>query len=225
MLLPEFQKHGRHPGRRYLVDGQLVAARYDPWWWPLDPATKPEHWGLDAAHSDALQSLHERRATSKQFPGFLGSLGAQRGCVFILGERPSFNVSYASAVTSLYEQIQRLSRMPELVERIGSSVTFHVSDLLKFRGENWNDGLTELMLEISGACLHEEMKLLQPSLVIVTDMARRRLQKVEQHLPAEVVSQLREHPASIVVPHWKTARARSDGWSGMVRAALRHFQR
>ena len=54
-LLPLFRKFGSHPQRRRWQDGE--AAFYDPWWWPVDPASAPSDWGLSQEMADEFWSL------------------------------------------------------------------------------------------------------------------------------------------------------------------------
>ena len=57
-------------------------------------------------------------------------LGAQPGCVMLLGERPSFDASYGHAVSGVYELVKTLA-----VKFNRAVDDFHVTDLIKFRGE------------------------------------------------------------------------------------------
>jgi hypothetical protein len=212
-LVPQFRKHGQHNTRRFFLDGALTPAYYDPWWWPIDPARTIGDWGLVADDGWILQSLCEASAAGKRFPGFCGSLGARPGGIFVVGERPSFNTSYGAAVTHLYAQIQPLLAAYDSIAPAGEPYTCHITDLVKFRGQNWNDGLTPKMIEISARCLGEELQVLQPSLILITDMAAKRLAAVRNitgwaGLPTAT--------PTLEVPHWKTRAVRQDSWCDRV---------
>jgi hypothetical protein len=218
-LLPLFGKFGTHPHKRRWQDGE--PASYDPWWWPVDPASTPAHWGLSEEMSEEFWSLCEVPTKGKAFPGFTGSLGAQAGCVLILGERPSFSQSYARAVSRLHKRILLVAQIPELAgtaQRAG----FHVSDLIKIRGDGLRDGLTPEMLQLSLECLNEELKTLQPVLVLTTDMALNAMQVAlaDFGIDKTLLSPLLAHPCLVPVPHWCNKPPPAE-WQDRVR---RHLQ-
>src|SRR5258708_2424105 len=99
-LLNEFSRHDR-----------------DPWWWPLDPAKDLKDWGLLPGDKDIagkFRSLCPNEPT-RTFPGFLGSLGATPGCIFVVGERPSFGKHYAHYTGSIQKRLDLLRELPTLV--------------------------------------------------------------------------------------------------------------
>ena len=216
-LIREFRVHGKHPNRSYYENGVLVPACYDPWWWPIDPADAPSHWGIPTSRNREFQSLCEVPAIGKRFPGFPGSLAAQPGCICILGERPSFNTRYAGAVSKLNAKLGCLASSLESSRLLGGAVTFHVTDLIKFRGMGLADNLTREMIEISSECLDQELQYLQPPVVIVTDMAARGLRKLKPS--ANQFTALHNHRLKIEVPHWSRRQA-DDEWGNCVRSAL-----
>ncbi len=222
-LLPLFGKFGPHPHKRRWQDGE--PASYDPWWWPADPASTPAHWGLSEEMSDEFWSLCEVPRRGKGFPGFTGSLGAQAGCVLILGERPSFSQSYARAVSRLHKRILLLAQIPEL-EPTAQQAGFHVSDLIKIRGAGLRDGLTREMVQLSLECLNEEFQTLRPALVLITDMALNAMQAtladfgIEQALLLPVLA----HPCLVPVPHWCNNLPPAV-WQGQVRQHLQECGR
>jgi hypothetical protein len=190
-LANEFGQHGftLHHG---------VPMPHDPWWWPVDPANKRELWGLGPEQEDQFLSLCTvpQRRRANLYSGFGGSLCAQKGCVFVVGERPSFNRSYASAVTHLH----RL-----LPDAQSGTKSIHFTDVIKFRGKRLNNHLTKPMIEISTRCLVDEVELLAPSGVLITDMALDGLKALVQPWnPTSVrLAPLISHSRLKVVPHWK----------------------
>lgn len=200
-LLPLFRKFGSHPQRRRWQDGE--AAFYDPWWWPVDPASSPADWGLSEEMADEFWSLCEVPRSGRGFPGFQGSLGAKTGCIMILGERPSFSQSYAKAVTRLHKRITLVSQIPELKETV-EETGFHVSDLIKIRGTNLRDGLTKEMLSLSLDCLNDELQTLQPAMVLATGMAVDAMRNTLNHFDIDetALSPLLSHSCLVAVPHW-----------------------
>jgi hypothetical protein len=216
-LLDEFDKHSR-----------------DPWWWPLDPATDLRHWGLSADDKDVAAKFASLCPSkpNRAYPGFLGSLGATPGCVFIIGERPSFGKHYAHYVGALQRRLILLRRLPELVHLLnGHQPEFHVTDLIKFRGQGFNDSLSERMIAISLNCLRAEYELLKPKIVLLTCMAEERLpgyrrrSKLQASFDATQFHWLLrlkaggDRPLLIDVPHWSKGFAEHE-WESRVRDAI-----
>jgi hypothetical protein len=207
LLVPEFRQHGRHPGRSRYHDGKLIPADYDPWWWPVDPANSHAHWGLTSSQDWEFQSLCRVPRTGKEYESFGGSLGAEPGCVVVVGERPSFNDSYASAIRHLRVGLDLLRASTALTERLGGPPMFHITDLVKFRGMSFRDNLADKMLDISARCLEKEFVVLRPKIVLLTDMAEKRLREVDDRLGRNtpVVGLILNHPMLVRVPHWSRA--------------------
>ena len=190
-LASEFGQHGS------TLHGAVMRP-YDPWWWPVDPANTSELWGLKPEHEQQFLSLCTvpRGKSANLYSGFGGSLSAQRGSVFVVGERPSFNRSYANAVTYLHRLLPR----PQAGTR-----SLHFTDVIKFRGKRLNDHLTKRMIEISTRCLVDEVELLDPSGVLITDMALDGLKAMAQswNLASVRLAPLIQDSRLKVVPHWK----------------------
>lgn len=202
-LLPEFGCHGKHPARSRYFDGSSgpSPAYFDPWWWPVDPANRPEHWGLEPCERDQLNSLCDIPHKGKSYSGFQGSLGAVPGCAVLVGERPSFNSSYGSAVSGAHDLIGQLAARLNL--RVQD---FHVTDLIKFRGEpgRSTQDLCSHMIDISVECLSAEFAVLHPAVVVVTDMASALLPFVQSMLSVldARLDAIFQHPNRISVPYW-----------------------
>lgn len=204
-LVSQFGQHGTtlHNG---------VEVPYDPWWWPVDPANEPLFWGLGPDHTHQFQSLCTvpRRKNLNAYPGFGGSLCAEKGCVFVVGERPSFNRSYASAVTHLHRLL------PQTDTR-----SIHLTDVIKFRGKRLKDGLTDEMIKISTRCLVDEIELLEPTGLVITDMALDGLRAMLQpwNPTSSGLAPLIQHPRLKVVPHWKKQGA-AEAWTTAFRELI-----
>jgi hypothetical protein len=202
-LLPEFKRHGKNPNRRrYFDNSQLPSPAYfDPWWWPIDPGNRAELWGLQPGERDELNSLCEIPRKGNSYPGFRGTLGASAGCVVLVGERPSFNASYGSAVSGVYKLVTRLA-----AEYNRSVEDFHVTDLIKFRGEQGGstDDLCSHMIDLSVQCLSDEVAVLSPGMVIMTDMANDLLPFVQSKLNRsdKRLDSVTKHANRLAVSHW-----------------------
>jgi hypothetical protein len=202
-LLPEFGRHGKHSSRSRYFDGSPLPspAYFDPWWWPLDPANRSEQWGLEQGERDQLNSLCDIPHRGKSYSGFQGSLGATPGCAVLVGERPSFNSLYGSAVSGAYERVGRLAIQFNL--RVQD---FHVTDLIKFRGEpgHSTEDLCSQMINISVECLSAEFRLLQPSVVVITDMANELLPFIQSKLSVldPRLDIIFKHPNRRPIRHW-----------------------
>jgi hypothetical protein len=191
-LLDEFTKHLQDKKRS---DRRGLPEYCDPWWWPLHPAKELEHWGLlpDDENVDAkFKSLRPKEpGKRKEYARFLGSLGAKPGCVFIIGERPSFTKGYGQYMGKLDVRLNLLRAQPELREFLQQPPEFHVTDCIKFRGDPSRDKLTNEMRDISRRCLSAEFDLLKPKLVLLTDMAVPLFQRPNY-----------EGVVFVEVPHW-----------------------
>jgi hypothetical protein len=202
-LLPEFKRHGKHPSRsRYLDDSGLPCPAYfDPWWWPINPANHLELWGLLPGEKEQLDSLCELPKRGNSYPGFRGSLGAAPGCVFLLGERPSFNTRYGAAVTGVYDL---LGQMASTLKK--QLTDFHVTDLIRFRGEpgHSTEDLCSHMIDVSVECLSQEFSVLKPTAVVITDMAEALLPFVQSKLNVldKRLDAVLKHPNRVPVRHW-----------------------
>ena len=201
-LVDLYRKHlhgefGRHGTRTRVFRGREVTEAYDPWWWPVYPAAEPPHWGLNSSQKQQFASLSPTRPSKRrQHPGFGGSLTARQGCIFVVGERPSFNRYFADAVSSLFDC---------LFNFLSEEREFHVTDSIKFRGEDLTDRLNADMLRISAACLADEITLLQPSAVVFTSMTSRALRKLEGQTGfATSKDRLIDHPQKETVPFWSS---------------------
>jgi hypothetical protein len=203
-LASEFGQHGStlHGG---------VPRSYDPWWWPVDPANSRQLWGLKPEQEQQFLSLCTvpQRKRASLYSGFGGSLCAQKNCVFVVGERPSFNRSYASAVTFLHRLLVR-------AESITKSI--HFTDVIKFRGKRLNDHLTKPMIAISTRCFVDEVELSDPSGVVITDMALDGLKALVQpwNVTSVRLAPLIQHSRLKVVPHWKK-RGAAAAWTEALR--------
>jgi hypothetical protein len=108
------------------------------------------------------------------YPNFVGSLGAKSGCVFVIGERPSFSESYGAYMPELDARLRTLRAVPELKEFLKQqSPEFHVTDCIKFRGGSSSpkDEPTDEMKSLSRRCLLAEFDLLKPKVVLLSCMA------------------------------------------------------
>ena len=201
--MPEFRRHGKQPARsRYFGGSALPSPAYfDPWWWPIDPANRPEHWGLEPFETDHLNSFCDIPSRGKSYPGFQGSLGASPHCAVLVGERPSFNASYGSAVSGVYSLLGRLATQMKL--RVQD---FHVTDLIKFRGEpgRSTEDLCSRMIDISVECLAAEFALLTPTVVVITDMALELLPFVQSKLNLldTRLNAVFQHQNKTITKHW-----------------------
>jgi hypothetical protein len=119
MLIPEFHRHGKHPSRTERA-GESRPAYFDPWWWPVDPANEPADWGLNETQSEEFLSLCDVKVNGNKWTGFTGSLGAKEGCIWIIGERPSFDNRYGNVIRYLRQKLELLSGLPALAESVDS---------------------------------------------------------------------------------------------------------
>jgi len=218
-LLDEFTKHGQDKERCTKRGRNKPLPEYcDPWWWPLDPANELRHWGLlpgDDAVDAKLRSLRPVEP-GRSYPTFLGSLGARAGCVFIVGERPSFCERYGLYMRKLYPRLNLLHSLPELADFLQQAAEFHVTDYLKFRGSDFQDKLCQGMIDISQRCLSAEFDLLKPKLVLLTCMAGKDvLEFLSHHLQRHL-----QRSKFVVVPHW-SRRFDEHEWVSRVRDAIR----
>ena len=101
---------------------------------------------------------------------------------------------------------------------IRRSIQFHVTDSIKFRGEDLTDRLNADILRISAACLADEITLLQPSAVVFTSMALDALKLLAQpwNLPAARLLPLVNKTSHRVVPHWKK-RGAASAWTAVLK--------
>ncbi len=200
-LVPEFGHHGKHPARSRYFGDLPSPAYFDPWWWPVDPANRPELWGLQSNERDQLNSLCEMPCDGNSYRGFQGTLGARVGCIMLIGERPSFNTRYGSAVSPVYKLLKRLA-----AEHEKSLEDFHVTDLIKFRGEpgRSREDLTSQMIDVSVGCLSAELSALSPESVFLTDMANDLIQFVQSKLNVldKRLDSVVSHPRKVIVRHW-----------------------
>lgn len=218
-LLHEFTKHIQDKERRAKRGRDKPLPEYcDPWWWPLDPANELKHWGLlpgDDAVDDKFRSLRPKQPRGG-YPHFIGSLGAKAGCVFVIGERPSFAENYGNYMWKLDRRLNLLRNLPELGTFLQQAPEFHVTDCIKFRGDPLRDRPTNEMLDISRRCLSAEFDLLNPKMVLVTCMAG---EEVLQFLLHHLQRRHLRHSKFVVVPHW-SREFNEDEWVTRVRDAV-----
>jgi hypothetical protein len=115
ILIPGFRRHGKHPSRTERA-GEFRPAYFDPWWWPLDPANEPADWGLNDSQREEFPSLCDVKVNGNKWPGFTGSLGAKEGCIWVLGERPSFDNRYGNVIRYLRQKLDVLTELSELAQ-------------------------------------------------------------------------------------------------------------
>jgi hypothetical protein len=266
-LIGEFGQRGHHKGR-----GPL--SPYDPWWWPVTPSHVVGNWGLtieqgarilpkwpvseedlpSGRKNDVFFSLCQvppraLKATPNTESSFLGSLGATAGCIMVLGERPSFNRSFADAAGKLLECIAeielhlvyengRISEQRLLANKPGElgPLNVHVTDIVKFRGPTGRDDSgydsklpkifdgpdPERMITLSVECLAAEIRLLDPVMILRTNLAKDAMEQIRQRHP-EIVrttfAAIDEHPGRVEVAHWKDQGAPAD-WLLRIREKL-----
>ena len=119
----------------------------------------------------------------------------------LIGERPSFNVLYGSAVSGVYALVSRLA------EQYAKSIEdFHVTDLIKFRGEpgRSTEDLCSQMVHLSVDCLSAEFSILNPELVVLTDMANDLIPFVQSKLNIldKRLDSIAKHPRRVIERHW-----------------------
>jgi hypothetical protein len=209
----------------------------DPWYWGLPPGTNLENWGLLKGEEDRLNSLSDRVRPTNAYRGFRGSIAAIPGCIVVLGERPSFGKRYGKSVGKLFRELDLMSRWAselrdqfrqigiELCVEGNQDVVFHVTDLVKFRGNGFNKpplGASEI--GISAACLHDELTLLKPVMVLITNMAADALQNDTVSSTMRSRDGIRKwvlsHPLAIEVPHWTSQSKDRVTWTSIVKGAL-----
>lgn len=229
-LLGEFRQHGIREGRTCIRKGIGSPQYYDPWWFPVDPADQPECWGLLPTEVMEFESLCEVYQHRKTFQGFRGTIGACPQAVFVIGERPSWNDSYAGAVTDLVARLELLEKCPEVAEFLGRAPGFHVTDAIKIRGSGITDNLPRRIVELSVKCLCAEFQLLQPVPMIILpvtkSMARRRAGNVVRYLSEKLgkescLDEILRHPMVVTVPHW-TCLDDPHEWPRLVAEAIRN---
>jgi hypothetical protein len=256
-LIEEFGKRGHHKGRGTL-------SPYDPWWWPATPANLVENWGLTreqgetvlqqwyppAGHrNDVFASLCDVPLRVSNDVGFRGSIGATARCIFVLGERPSFNRSFASASTKLLKRIESLQayyvfeinplcdlKFIRAKADAEGSLNVHVTDVVKFRGPTPRDGPgcssqlplifdgpdPERMIHVSVQCLEEELRLLDPVLILRTHLAKKAMGEIRSRYPDSgkaIFDEIEQHPGLVEVLHW-SSDADSNDWPLRVRERL-----
>jgi hypothetical protein len=163
-----------------------AVGRCTPYWWPLHPATELRHWGLRTGEGQILESLGPSPKPDKRPYQFqvLGSLGAQKGCIWCVTFRPSFSKDYLSYYSNhlgpygkILRHVYYLSPEPEhwrSALELGK-LTIHVTDPVKYRGDADNkkrvEGMQPWMWEKSVRCLRMEYQLLKPCCVLMTKLA------------------------------------------------------
>ena len=214
ILVPEFRRHGKHSSRTETAR-EHRPAYFDPWWWPLDPANEPADWGLLEQQRDEFLSLCDVKVNGNKWSGFTGSLGATRGCIWVIGERPSFDNLYGNVIRFLRQKMDALVDLPELADLCGGPPDFHVTDLIKFRGNEGKakEDLCNHMIELSAKCLSSEFQVLAPKMILITDFAERLLPYMKEKLnPLDTrLDDIVNHPLKIVVPYW--SRPPHDEWA------------
>ena len=230
-LLEEFGNHGMPSSNKSWWSrrrNKSVPRYYDPWWWPLDPGYALGDWGLLRSDSKPDEKLYDSLCDvnlgSEKYPGFRGGLGARKGCVVVLGERPSFSVDYGWFVSGLKKRLPLLEAPPELLRFLGANPVFHVTDLIKFRGANFEDQLTDTMIDISLRCLEAEFAELKPRIVLIArtnerpgrsglDLLRKRLGTTSSRTDFITKAPI----ISIDVPHWSPRSSQApDIWAKRV---------
>jgi hypothetical protein len=248
-LIDQFGRRGHHKGR-----GPL--SPYDPWWWPITPANVVGNWGLTPEQGARvlqqwqLQQWHlppghrndvffslcyvPRRVTNAAI--LRGSIGATAKCIFVLGERPSFNRSFAHAAGKLFKRIGSIQGYDVLENNENGALNVHVSDVVKFRGPTPRDvpGYNsqpplifdgpdpERMIDISVECLAGELRLLDPVLVLRTHLAKRAMGEIRQRYPGAVKAtfdEIEQHRGLVEVLHW-SSDADPNNWRLRIREKL-----
>jgi hypothetical protein len=204
-LVPEFRRHGKHRSRTERA-GEDRPAYFDPWWWPLDPANEPADWGLLPHQRDQFLSLCDVKLDGNKLPGFTGTLGAKKGCVWVIGQRPSFDNRYGFAIRFLRQKLQPLAELRELAQFLGKPPVFHITDLIKFRGNEGKarEDMCSQMVDISVDCLYSEFAAVTPAMILITDFAEELLPFVKDKLHGldSRLDVIVNHPMKIVVPYW-----------------------
>lgn len=208
-LMPEFGKHARN------------GLPYDPWYWGLPPSNRLEDWALVEGEEAIFRSLTNGKKPKNNYEGFCGTLAACPNCICVLGERPSKGEGFGKSVGKIYPELLNLiswsDKLRPLCQKIGIDLPLdsvsrgrliaHVTDLIKFRGEELKSPpLSDVEIRISAECLHDELELLRPSIVLVTRMAADALQDKDissiMWSYAGVRKWILSHPLAIEVPHW-----------------------
>lgn len=169
-----------------------------------------------------MSSLCEVPQNGAEYPDFGGSLAATSNCIMVLGERPSFNTSFGSAVSKLHKRIRTIGAAftPEQ-DRAPSNT--HVCDLVKFRGEPGFilDGPDpEAIISLSMNCLTAELDYLDPVLILRTDLARKAMRKIRRsfpHLVTVAFEKVDQHPGLVEVLHWSSNKGISN-WPTSIKA-------
>jgi hypothetical protein len=114
--------------------------------------------------------------------------------------------------------MEPLVRLPELARFCGGPPEFHVTDLIKFRGNEGKatEDLCTHMIEISAQCLNGEFQALTPKMILITDFAERLLPYMKEKLnPLDTrLDAVVNHPLRIVVPYW--SRPPHDEWARLI---------
>lgn len=153
---------------------------HHPWWWPKAPGRRPEDWGLAEDEQLIYNSLMSGAPARgrKTYEGFLGSVAAGKGCVWLLSIRPSGG-TFAHSVPRILNALLLEAQDKEGVAEL------HVTDLIKFRGarsaRSSNDSMTDEMFRISVECLFEEYRTTAPERILIVDSALRTL--IERRSP------------------------------------------
>jgi hypothetical protein len=199
--------------RAYFRDGGL-----DPWWWPEAPGRRPEDWGLVGDEPPVYKSLMAGAPTKghRSYEGFVGSVGAGKGCVWLLSIRPSRG-TFPHSVPRIYTALELEGKAK------GGIAELHVTDLIKFRGptsaRESDEGMTDEMFRISAECLLEEYRATAPERILIVDSALCKL--IQSRSPLSPQSDLRQRwqedslgrelnsflhfirSAGVPVPHWQ----------------------
>lgn len=157
-----------------------------PFWWPLHPATEPQHWGLRPEEDSILESLGPAaKVDARPYPfQVLGSLGARKGCIWCVCFRPSFSKEYLKYYSfhrgpygKIFRNVYLIEPEPERWRKSlqCGELTIHVTDPVKYRGPRNNkkrlEGMEPWMWEKSVRVLRMEYRALTPSCVLMTDLA------------------------------------------------------
>lgn len=163
-----------------------------------------------------LESLRPKEP-GRRYPHFVGSLGAKPGCVFVIGERPSFCERYGDYMKRVDPRLSRLRSLPELGEFLQQPPEFHMTDYIKFRGGRLMDKLSDEMIDISRHCLLAEFDLLKPKMVLLTCMAG---EGMLQFLGLPELRRHLQYSKFVAVPHW-ARQFNEEEWVSRVRDAIR----
>lgn len=215
--------------------GARILEQWAPREWDLPPGRRNDvfsslcHVPIRASRRTGTATIGVPDSTP-----FRGSLGATEKCIMVLGERPSFNRSFSAAASKLLKRIASIhvysvpgndcaAENQLLSAKAGEPgcLNVHVSDVVKFRGPTGRDGPgsnfelpllfdapdPERMITISVECLAEELRLLNPVMILRTDMARVAMKRIRQCYPGAIGSVFAEidaHPGLVEVVHWTT---------------------